>query len=388
MRGLARVSDTRYPMTGPACPATDTSVTSCRRIWPSTDGTRTSPALSPGFWGAATDLSPDLSPPPAAASARTFATADVTSIERARTPIFTDRSAPTGSARTLVPLGSSRRAGADLAVRGPVRSPSLRWGREGEEVDPADPPPPSSAPSTGRRRACDPGGSSRSPCETSQAGDQPGELDAEGRLGGGGEPATGTAPIRPPPERARSRAKRSLGAVDPVDPHRLRRRTRTSPSPTTDTKRFAHSTASSRSRHSISAQPPMSSLASVNGPSITVNFPSFRVILAPIAVGASHRWPPGPALGGFLQMRAHLLHEAPAWGRRGDTLVTQRVSEESHRSLLDRVSVRGVAGRKRRGRLDSTSRRSGGPKPTRGPNFLSDLLPRGPHRRHETAISR
>ena len=174
-------------MTGPACPATDTSVTSCRRIWPSTDGTRTSPALSPGFWGAATDLSPDLSPPPAAASARTFATADVTSIERARTPIFTDRSVPTGSARTLVPLGSRyRRAGADLAVRGPVRSPSLRWGREGEEVDPADPPPPSSAPSTGRRRACDPGGSSRSPCETSQAGDQPGELDAEGRLGGGG----------------------------------------------------------------------------------------------------------------------------------------------------------------------------------------------------------
>ena len=50
-------------------------------------------------------------------------------------------------------------------------------------------------------------------------------------------------------------------------------RTRTSPSPSTPRNRFDHSTASARSRHSINAQPPMSSFASVNGPSTTVYSP-------------------------------------------------------------------------------------------------------------------
>ena len=43
--------------------------------------------------------------------------------------------------------------------------------------------------------------------------------------------------------------------------------------------------ASSLSRHSISAQPPTSSLASVKGPSTTVNSPSLSVMMAPSAVG-------------------------------------------------------------------------------------------------------
>ena len=83
-------------------------------------------------------------------------------------------------------------------------------------------------------------------------------------------------------------------------------------------------------------------------------------------------------------MRAHLLHEAPAWGRRGDTLVT-RVSEgiasfAPSSPCLFAVSLVGRGG----GRLDSTSRRSGGPGrhgartffPTFFPEVLTDATRR------------
>src|SRR5450755_2760954 len=59
-----------------------------------------------------------------------------------------------------------------------------------------------------------------------------------------------------------------------------------SPSPARLRNRLVHSMASSLSRHSISAQPPMSSLASANGPSITVNFPSARTTLVACSTGA------------------------------------------------------------------------------------------------------
>src|ERR1022692_2021621 len=52
-------------------------------------------------------------------------------------------------------------------------------------------------------------------------------------------------------------------------------------------KRLVPSTASSLSRASISAHPPISSLASVKGPSTTVNFPSAYVTLVASSRGAS-----------------------------------------------------------------------------------------------------
>src|SRR5271165_5790541 len=55
----------------------------------------------------------------------------------------------------------------------------------------------------------------------------------------------------------------------------------TSPSPARAMNRLVHSMASALSRYSISAQPPTSSLASVNGPSSTVNSPSrYRTLIA------------------------------------------------------------------------------------------------------------
>src|ERR1017187_1414698 len=60
-----------------------------------------------------------------------------------------------------------------------------------------------------------------------------------------------------------------------------------SPLPAMLRNRFVHSIASSLSRTSISAHPPISSLASVKGPSITVNFPSTFVTLVASSTGAS-----------------------------------------------------------------------------------------------------
>src|SRR5579859_3973693 len=62
-------------------------------------------------------------------------------------------------------------------------------------------------------------------------------------------------------------------------------RIRDSPSPSTLRNRLVHSMASALSRHSISAQPPTSSLASVKGPSTTVNLPPFSETMAPSEVG-------------------------------------------------------------------------------------------------------
>src|SRR6266568_3283534 len=49
--------------------------------------------------------------------------------------------------------------------------------------------------------------------------------------------------------------------------------------------RFVHSIASSLSRHSSSAQPPISSLASVKGPSVTVNSPLWYATLVASCTG-------------------------------------------------------------------------------------------------------
>ena len=83
------------------------------------------------------------------------------------------------------------------------------------------------------------------------------ELHPEDGLGyGGGRIGNRHAPIQPPPSALAGQPRTG--------------RTRTSPSPSTPRKRFDHSTASARSRHSIKAQPPTISFASTNGPSTTV----------------------------------------------------------------------------------------------------------------------
>src|SRR6266567_8760242 len=60
-----------------------------------------------------------------------------------------------------------------------------------------------------------------------------------------------------------------------------------SPGPAMARKRLVHSIASSLSRVSISAQPPISSFASENGPSSTVNSPSAYLTFVPSSTGPS-----------------------------------------------------------------------------------------------------
>ena len=97
-----------------------------------------------------------------------------------------------------------------------------------------------------------------------QTGHQPAELQAEHRLDRGGRISS------------RHATDSTTGPIEASYSGPDTGRTRTSPSPRTPRKRLLHSTASLRSRHSMSAQPPTISLASANGPSTTVYSPSLR----------------------------------------------------------------------------------------------------------------